>query len=201
MKIMPEEYRRILSNINKHVKLDPSEVEIFTSTLKPKLLKPKEFLLQKGDVCRFQSYVLQGCLRTYTIDDSGTEHIVLFSIEDWWASDLRSFFTLQPAKFYIDALEKTRLLQIERYPFDELLRKIPKLEKWLRIIFLNALIASENRIDQHLTLTAEKRFLSFKKKYPDLQNRIAQKHIANYLGITPEFFSMLRKKRSRPPKS
>ena len=57
------------------------------------------------------------------------------------------------------------------------------------------MFAQQNRIVQNLSFTAKERYDYFIKEYPNLSQRIPQKHIASYLGITPEFLSLLRKKR------
>jgi CRP-like cAMP-binding protein len=133
-------------------------------------------------------------LRTYTIDENGFEHILMFAIEDWWTGDLYSFPTRKPSNHFIDALEDTEILQISKPNLDKLFEQVPKFERFYRILFQNALIAQHERINQNLSFTAEQRYLHFIKKYPEVEQRISQKHVATFLGITPEFLSMLRKK-------
>ncbi len=184
----------ILHNINKHIQLDPNEIDFFTSLLQTKTLKKKEFLLTQGEVCKTENFIVKGCLRTYTLDENGVEHIVMFGIEDWWVGDLYSFLTQSPASYFIDALEDTEVLQISKSNLDILYEKIPKFERFFRLILQNAFIAQQKRINQNLSFTAEQRYIDFIEKYPQLEQRISQKHISSYLGITPVFLSMLRRK-------
>jgi CRP-like cAMP-binding protein len=137
---------------------------------------------------------VKGCLRTYTLDENGVEHIVMFGIEDWWVGDLYSFLTQSPASYFIDALEDTEVLQISKSNLDILYENIPKFERFFRLILQNAFIAQQKRINQNLSFTAEQRYIDFIEKYPQLEQRISQKHISSYLGITPVFLSMLRRK-------
>ncbi len=118
----------------------------------------------------------------------------MFAIEDWWTGDLYSFPTQKPSNHFIDALEDTEILQISKPNLDKLFEQVPKFERFYRILFQNALIAQHERINQNLSFTAEQRYLHFIKKYPEVEQRISQKHVATFLGITPEFLSMLRKK-------
>ncbi len=136
-------------------------------------------------------------MRIYSMDDYALESNVYFALEDWWTVDLKSFITSSEARFYIQALEDSELLQISKVAFDELLEEIPKLEKWFRILLQNALISSENRINTEIALDAEERYIKFLEKYPTLESRISQKHIASYLGVTPEFLSKLKSKRQK----
>lgn len=187
----------ILDNINRHIQLDKTETDFFLSLLQTIKLKRKEFLLKQGDICRTENFIIKGCLRTYTIDDNGFEHIVMFGIEDWWVGDLFSFLTTSPSTYFIDALEDTEILQISKVNLDKLFERVPKFERFFRLILQNAFIAQQQRINQNLSFTAEKRYLDFITKHPKLEQRLSQKQVAAYLGITPVFLSMLRKKLSR----
>lgn len=187
----------LLHNISRYIELNEEEKDILISFLQAKKLKRKDFLLKKGAVCKTENFILQGCLRVYTIDENGFEHILMFGIEDWWVSDLYSFLKNTPTNYFIDALEDTELLQISKVNLEKLYKLVPKFERFFRIILQNAYNAQQERINQNLSFTAEQRYLNFIKKYPAFVQRIPQKQIAAYLGITPVFLSMLRKKISK----
>jgi len=184
----------IFKNIARHIQLDQEESDYFLSLVQPKKIKRKEYLLKQGEICRYEHFILKGCLRTYTIDDGGLEHILMFGIEDWWVGDLFSFLTQSPATFFIDALEDTEILQISKPNLDMLYVKVPKFERFFRIMLQNAFIAQQQRINQNLAFTAEQRYLDFIKNFPRLEQRLSQKQVSSYLGITPVFLSMLRRK-------
>ncbi|MBS0030404.1 Crp/Fnr family transcriptional regulator [Chitinophaga sp. 22321] len=187
----------ILKNIERHIHLEKEEVNLFYSLLTSRSLKKKAYLLRQGEVCKTENFIVKGCLRMYTIDEAGLEHIVMFAVEGWWASDLFSFFTGAASDYYIDALEDTELLQISKPDLELLYERVPKFERFFRILLQNAFIAQQRRINQNLSFTAEQRYLDFITKYPQLEQRIPQKQVAAYLGFTPVFLSMLRKKLSR----
>lgn len=187
----------ILQNISKHIQLDKTETDFFVSLLQTKKLKRKAFLLKQGDICRTENFIIKGCLRTYTIDDNGFEHIVMFGIEDWWVGDLFSFITQKPTTYFIDAIEDTEIIQISKANLDRLFERVPKFERFFRLILQNAFIAQQNRINQNLSYTAEQRYIDFIQKYPQMEQRLSQKQVSAYLGITPVFLSMLRRKLSR----
>lgn len=187
----------ILQHVAKHIQLDEAERDYFVSVLQHKNIRKREYLLKQGDVCRTENFITKGCLRTYTIDDKGAEHILMFGMEDWWVGDLYSFFTQAPSNYFIDALEDTSVLQITKPDLDALYERVPKFERFFRLLFQSAYIAQQQRINQGLSFTAEQRYLNFIQRYPALEQRISQKQMSAYLGITPEFLSMLRKKLSR----
>ena len=184
----------LISNISKHLSLAPEEIEFFTSLLRSRSLANGEFLLREGDVCRYESFVVKGCLKTYYLDEMGIEHIIDFSIEEWWADDLYSLLTQTPSKSTIKAIEDTDVLQIGKTDLELLYDKIPKFERFFRILFQNAYIAQREQINLALSASARERYLLFIKKKPYAEKRFSQKDIASYLGVTPQFLSTLKKK-------
>ncbi len=185
-------YDRLLKNISRFITLTPEEEQHFTSILKLKKLKKKQYLLQEGDVSRHQYFVEKGCLRTYTVDEKGQEHIIQFAIEDWWTGDMYSFLTQTPARYTIDAIEDAELLCIEKNALEELYIKVPKFERFFRHLLQNAFVALQERIVANLSQLADERYCTFINKYPDMEKRLPLKQIASYLGITPESLSRIR---------
>lgn len=184
----------ILKNVSRHIQLDEKEKEFFISILQSRKLKRKEFLLKPGEISKTENFINKGCLRTYTVDANGFEHILMFAIEDWWTGDLHSFLTQSPATYFVEALEETEVIQYTKENLDRLLVEVPKFERFYRIMLQKSLISLHQRITQNLALPAEERYLNFMRKYPQLQDRLSQKQVAAYLGITPIFLSMVRKK-------
>lgn len=184
----------LLKNVAKHIQLDKTESDFFVSLLEYKTTKRKDYLLHQGDICKTENFIIKGCLRTYTIDENGVEHILMFGIEDWWVGDLYSFLTETPTNYFIDALEDTEVIQITKDNLARLYERVPKFEKFFRLILQNAFIAQQNRINLNLSFSAEQRYLDFIKNYPQLEQRISQKQLASFLGFTPVFLSMIRRK-------
>ena len=184
----------LLSNLSKHISLTYEEVEFFTSRLNSRSLETGTFLLREGDVCRHATFITKGCLKSYHLDETGIEHIVDFLVEEWWADDLYSFFTETAARSNIKAIENTDVLQISKTDLELLYQKIPKFERFFRILFQNAYISQRDQINSILSAPAEERYISFLKKKPYSEKRFSQKDIASYLGITPQFLSTLKKK-------
>jgi CRP-like cAMP-binding protein len=131
-------------------------------------------------------------MRSYYVDINGFEHILQFAIEYWWITDMMSFTKKTEAKLNIDALEDTEMLLITREQQLNLFEKIPKLEKYFRIITENGLISYQNRLLESMSLHAPERYANFIKRYPALNKRLPQTQIAAYLGITPVFLSKIR---------
>jgi CRP-like cAMP-binding protein len=184
----------LLQNVARHIQLEPEESRVFISLLKVRHLKKKEFLLYAGEVCRYENFVLKGCLRNYYLDNKGAEHILQFSVEDWWTSDMYSLLTQTPATQFIDALEDSTVAMLEKEDLENLYLRVPKFERFFRTMLQNAFIAQQQRILQNISSTGEERYLTFRDKYPMLEQRLPQHQIASFLGITPEFLSKIRRK-------
>lgn len=180
-------------HINSRVPLTDEEFNICTKFFTSKKLKKHQFLLNEGDVCKYLGFVNSGCLRQYTIDNKGTEHIIQFAIEDWWISDPYSFISGLPAAYNIDALQDSEVLLLERSAREELLDSCPKMERFFRLLIEANHVATQQRIADSLSASAEERYLKFIKTYPKLLEQIPQNHIASYLGITPQSLSRIRK--------
>lgn len=184
-------------HIGKRTHLTDEEFEIVKKYFNPKKLRKKQFLLNEGEVCRHVGFVNSGCLREYTIDNKGTEHIVQFAIEDWWVSDLNSFLSGKPTEYNIDALEDSEVLLLEKSSRDELLVECPKMERFFRILIESNHIANHQRIVDSLSASAEEKYLKFIATYPKLFELVPQNQIASYLGITPQSLSRIRKELSQ----
>lgn len=192
-------YDLILKNIARFIQLTPEETDRFTSVLKPRTLRKRQYLVQAGDVFRYECFVNKGSLRTYHIDNNGQEHIVMFAFEDWWTGDMYSFLSGQPALYNVDALEDAELLLIEKSQLEQLYIDIPKFDRFFRILLQNAYISMQRRISDNMSLTAEERYLDFISRYPHFEQRLSQKQIASYLGITPESLSRIRRQMAGKP--
>lgn len=188
-------YKRLLHNIAYHIKPDQQETDYFLSLVQQKTIKKNSVFLNSGEICRSIAFVNTGCLRIFNRDEDGREHNVSFFPEDWWAMDVASFYSKKPAFYCIDALEDTEVFLLSYPDMEKLFNHVPKFERFFRILAQNGFVLYQERITSSLALPAEERYELFKKRYPKLEQRIAQKHIASYLGITPVFLSMLRRKR------
>lgn len=178
--------------IANHISLTDDEKSILLTKIRYRKYLKGQYLIQQGDVCRYESFVIKGCLKTFYVDNDGNEHVIMFAIEDWWSADLSSFFTQTPADNNIACLENTEVIQIPYEHLEELYVKIPKLERFFRILFQNSIIAFEKRLVRNLSMTARERYLYFKKQYPKIEQRVPQYAIASYIGVTKEFLSKIK---------
>ncbi|TYA74720.1 Crp/Fnr family transcriptional regulator [Seonamhaeicola marinus] len=188
-------YEQLIKSISKHIKLSSVEEDLIETFWVEKTLKKGDYLLRNGETCRTDNFVVKGTLKAYYINpETGKEEILYFAIENWWATDIESFQKQTPSIYNIQAIEKTTLLQIGHDSFQEMLKQIPKLERFFRIILENHIGSLQRRIILNNILNAEQRYLNFLKDYPKISEKVPNYLIASYLGITAEFLSRMRKK-------
>ena len=188
------DYSLLLTNISKYITLTKSEKEYVVSLLEYKKISSKILFLKEGDICKYSIFVIEGCLRGYTIDRNGFEHVLSFAPKDWWIGDMYSLLSQKPGILNIEAMVDTEVILLSKNNQEKLYSKIPKFERFFRIITENSLISYQQRLIDNMSLTAQERYLKFRKTYPQLINSIPQKQIAAYIGVTPEFLSKLRAK-------
>jgi CRP-like cAMP-binding protein len=184
----------IIKNVSTHIKLEEEEKAIFLGMLRQQHVKRKQLLLREGETCRVSSFVVSGCLRGYTVDADGTEHVLNFAPPNWWIADMYSLLSQKPGTLNIEALEDTEMLTLSKADQERLYKEVPHFERFFRIITENSLVAYQQRLMDSLSLTAEERYTNFCKKYPTLVNTLPAKQIASYIGVTPEFFSKMKHK-------
>lgn len=183
---------KLLQNISIHVSLTPEEEILLLSKIETKQFKAKTILLSSGEIANSTYFVNSGILRSFNINDNIIEHVLHFACEGWWIGDMYSYISEKPGNLFIEVLEDAEVVVISKENHQELYKEIPKLERFFRILAENSLVAHQERLMDNLSLSAEERFEKMCKKYPTLIQKVAQKHLASYIGVTPEFFSKMK---------
>jgi len=184
----------IIEYFSKLLPLDSEEIEAVKTAFIERRIKRRQFILQEGDICKLNTFIVEGCFRMYFVDEKGKEHNIQFAVENWWIGDIGSFHSEEPSKLYIEAIENSVILQIKKQDQLDLFVNYPKFNQIFRVFTENALVAYQRRVLQNISSTAEERYLDFVKRYPYFFNRISNVQIASFLGVTPEFLSAIRKK-------
>ena len=184
----------LYKKISTIVTVDEKQFDYFKTLFVPRKLRKRQYFLQEGDVSKYQAFVDNGMLRSYTIDEKGSEHVLQFASEGWWMADISSYLNDESSFLNMDAIEDAELLLINKSSWEMAMHKIPKLERYFRIIIQNHLVATQKRLLQSFTETAEEKYVRFLHTFPDCEQRVPLQMIASYLGIKRETLSRLRKK-------
>jgi CRP-like cAMP-binding protein len=161
---------------------------------RPRKFRRHSFLLQAGEVCTNLAFVTKGYLRIYTVNDDGEEHVIQFALERWWASDLCSFLGGKPGSYFIESMEDTDVLMLDRVSYDQLFDAVPIFDRYFRILLQYNYLATHQRLADTISVPARERYLRFIKTYPTIVQRVPLKDIASYLGITPQSLSRIRRR-------
>jgi CRP-like cAMP-binding protein len=186
-----KDYIRSKSNISE------DDVNKIAAVAVVKKIRKRQYLLQAGEVWKYHAFVSSGCLRTYSVDDKDNEHIMSFSVENWWCGDRESLLSGEPARYNIDAIEDSEVVLFTHSNFEMLCREIPPFDQMVNNVLNKSFVTQQNRINAALSYTAEEKYLNFVKKYPEFVRRVPQSMIASYLGMTPETLSRIRTQTAR----
>jgi len=186
------DYSTILNNIRRHVAFTPEEEAKLISIIKTTRIKKRQFLDQPGFVSSYRNYIVKGAFRSFLLDNDGKDHTIQIAVEDWFISDFHSYIPQAPATLFVEALEDSVILQMKYEDIEKLCSEIHHLSEYFRITTEIAFAYSRKRALSGLSMTAEERYLEFLDRYPGIVNRVPQKVIASYLGISAEFLSKIR---------
>ena len=173
------------------------ELDFLRGVFVPRRLPAGTFLQRAGDVARHAAFIASGCLRSYVIDAKGKEHIVQFAPETWWLADSESLSGGVPSTFFFEAIEDSDLLLIDGPSHMRVVERVPGYAAAMRTGLQRHAAAKDHRIVSALSASAEERYLAFLETYPSIVQRVPQKMLASYLGISPETLSRVRNKLAR----
>lgn len=184
---------KLIYYINKWTGIKEEEEVVILSAFEPISVKKKKDLLEPGEICKYIYFVVKGCLRSYYVDSKGIEHIYQIRLDNSWISELESFFSQRPSKYYIETLEDSELLRISFDRLERLYNDVPKLERYFRILFQKAYINALERLNATMWESAVDRYNELLKEHSDIFQRVPLIYIASYLGITPESLGRIRR--------
>src|SRR5690606_12043940 len=187
-------FDHLLKGISDKVSLTDDDIEMLKPFFIPKKLRKRQYILNAGDPCQYITFVEKGMLRSFSVDDEGNEHVIQFATEGSWISDMGSFVSGKEALYNIEALEDCELLNLTKPSMEELLLRLPVMERFFRILMQNNIVALQRRLLAYMSLSAEEKYLQLLEVAPQIMTRASQQHIASYLSITPETLSRVRKK-------
>jgi len=188
-------YPNLIRHIRRFIELDDRSFEILCQYIEPIAVKKKEHLLKEGQICQSIYFVEKGCLRMFFVTDKLSEQITQFALDTWWIADFHSFNNQLPSEYFIQAVEKSEILAINMLAYESMLKELPQMERYMRIVMQRAWAAAQVRIKCMYELSKEEFYHHFCTSFPEFVQRVPQYMIASYLGLTPEYVSELRKKK------
>lgn len=188
--------RQFVDLFLKQMEFTEEEFAMILTHFKREYVPRKYFYLKAGQISRQRAYINKGSTRTFTIDETGGEHILFFAFEDWWVGDLESYYNQQPASLNIQAMEDCELLILPKTDLENLSIQIPKLKELFQKKEQKSSFAHLHRLQEVKCFSPEERYLNLIKKYPQIFQRIPLQYIAMYLDIEPQSLSRMRRRLS-----
>ena len=191
-------FETLINHFEIYLSFKENEKQLLEGKVTQRQVRRRQAILQEGFPCKHYSFVVEGCFRMFGVDAKGTEYNIQFAAENdrpeaRWIADIGSFHSGNPSKLFIEALEPSVVLQIEKHDLYFLYTNVPKLDRIFKVIIENKYVELQNRVLQNISSTAQERYVAFLEQYPNLASRLPNTQIASYLGITPEFLSKIRK--------
>ncbi len=179
--------------VARFIELNTEEIESISNYLKVEKKKAGTILLREGQTARVSYFNLKGCVRQFYLVE-GNEKSTAFYLESQFISSMRSFVNKSPADHYLECLEDCILIPITNSIEKELLDTFPKMERFARLVLEEELGNYQVMLSNQIFLNPEERYLELTKNHKALLQRVSLKHLATFLGISPESLSRIRKR-------
>jgi len=187
-------HKQFSNYISARIEISDEDLKTIFSFFKPLKVQKNEFLVSPGKINSKIYFIISGCLRIFFLTEDGTEATRLFAFENQFATALVSFVTASESMEFVQAVEQTEVLSINKTDFYQLLEIIPQWEKLYRHYLEYAYVTNTNRLMSFITADAMERYQELLSKNPIIVKRLSNKMIASYLNISPETLSRLKSK-------
>ena len=175
--------------IEKISPLTDKEFDYILSHFVSKKHKKHQFVVQEGQATEYDFFILSGCLKSYSTDANGKEHIIQFGLQDWWITDYQAYYDQTKATVNIDCIEDSELLALSYQNREKLCAEMHKVEHFFRKKTNRRNVALQQRILSLLSSNAKERYDKLLEQYPQLFQKVPKHLIASYLGVTRETLS------------
>ena len=157
-------------------------------------LKAGEIYIPEGSNTKKLAYIKSGLIRAYALKENGDEITMMIRWEKQFVASLDCVIFNKPSRYIYQALEDTVLMEVDYHQAQQIVDKSPKLSSQRQVFLLEMLGQAMDRIESFVLLSPEERYLKLVHEKPNIANRVADKHLATLLGITPVSLSRIRKR-------
>lgn len=182
----------LISKIKKSISVSPDAEKYISSISKERYVSKGDTLIQEGQVVNKTFFVLDGALRSFCIDKEGKEHTLQFAVKDWWISDFMAIYGNGIASLTVECITDSHVVEFNAQKLRGIYNSFPEFEEFQRKNLEQHVVSLHKRILNQLQLTALERYNLFLEQYPNIEQHVANYHIASYLGITQQSLSRVR---------
>lgn len=178
-------------HIAKTITLTEEQFDYFYSHFQPRSYKKGQTIVSVGDVVNCEYFVVEGCLKTFYINDDLKMYILQFAMATWWASDYNALYSGTKATVSVDCITDANVLCLTSADREKLCSEIHAVEHFFRWRTNKGYVASQKRLLSFMNNDARHRYEELLKLYPELYNLVPKNLIAAYLGVSRETLSRL----------
>ncbi len=177
------------THIEKVISLSDEEFAKIESCFHYKKFSKREFVIRENETVEDVYFIISGLMKLFINEKEAKEHIISFSMEDWWDTDYMAFYAQSKATQFLQCLEETEVLSLSFRDYEKLCYEIPKMEHFFLKKAIGGHISSQRRILSLMTMSAKERYEQFLQYYPTLIQRLPKTVLASYLGVSRETLS------------
>ncbi|MTI19501.1 Crp/Fnr family transcriptional regulator [Fulvivirga sp. RKSG066] len=189
---MEDKYKRLRDHIEEISDLTDEEWDFLSKHFKYKSFKKHQYLIQIGQTVPSEFWIINGLVKSFTVDNDGKEHILQFGMEDYWVSDYNAYQNQIKSTLHVDCLEDSEFFSLSFENREIICQEVKAMANFFRVKANLGYIALQKRILSHLTETAEERYNNLLTTLPKLIQRVPKKLLAAYLGVSRETLSRLK---------
>lgn len=172
--------------------LSKSDLSAIYQTARIKKIKAGDKIVNEGETFSYVIYVVKGLLRNYTLDSKGVENTLKFTDKRNPTAIPECIFQNLPSPEFIDTLEDSTVILINVKKFKDLSLKRPRLMQSMNIRMGDFICEMAAKIRFFTILTPEERYIHLIKDNKSLINRVEDRYLASYIGITPVSYSRIK---------
>ena len=180
--------------VAKIVSLTNEQFDHFFSCFKPMSYKKGQTIIAEGDKVEHEYFVLDGCLKSFYINDDLKMFILQFAMPTWWTSDYDALYSGEKATINVDCITDAEVLCLSNSDREAICKEIHTVEHFFRWRTNKGYVASQKRLLSLMNNDAKHRYEELMAQYPALYNIVPKHLIASYLGVSRETLSRLYSK-------
>jgi CRP-like cAMP-binding protein len=179
------------AHIAKLVSLTDEQFAYVFSHFKQQSFKKGQSIITAGDKVECEYFVLEGCLKSFYINDDLKMFILQFAMPTWWASDFDALYSSTKATINLDCITDAEVLSLSNDDREKICSELHPMEHFFRWRTNKGYVASQKRLLSFMNNDAKHRYEELLKMYPQLYNIVPKQLIAAYLGVSRETLSRL----------
>lgn len=189
--VFMEAHELLKEYISKTVTLSDEQFEYVFSHFKEQHFTKGQTIISAGEKVNHEYFVVEGCLKSFYINEEIKMFILQFSMPSWWASDFEALYSGEKAKIHVDCITDATVLALSNEDREKICREIHPMEHFFRWRTNRGYVATQKRLLSFMNNDTKHRYEELLSLYPQLYNLVPKHLIAAYLGVSRETLSRL----------